>query len=84
MAVRFNIMSIVIIAEKPSVAEDLANVGVSGVKHFEDELFDAYGIPSHMCDFSSDIKQFKTPLKDGQTFKKRWLDVEGKPNSITL
>lgn len=58
--------------------------GVSGVKYFEDELFDTYGIPSHMCDFSSDIKQFKTPLKDGQTFKKRWLDVEGKPNSITL
>lgn len=72
------------------VPDDLEGVsacfspGVSGVKHFEDELFDAYGIPSHMCDFSSDIKQFKTPLKDGQTFKKLWLDVEGKPNSITL
>ena len=58
--------------------------GVSGVKHFEDELQETYGIPSHMCDFSSDIKQFKTPLKKGQTFKKLWLDISGKPNSITL
>ena len=58
--------------------------GVSGVKHFEDELHDTYGIPSHMCDFSSDIKQFKTPFKKGQTFKKLWLDVSGKLNTITL
>ena len=71
----------------PDDLEDIVacfSPGVSGVKHFEDELHDTYGIPSHMCDFSSDIKQFNTPLKKGQTFKKLWLDISGKPNTITL
>ena len=56
--------------------DDLKNIaacfspGVSNVKRFEDELLDRYGIPSHMCDFSSDVESFRTPLKEGQTFPK--------------
>jgi hypothetical protein len=38
-----------------------------------------------MCDFSSDENKRKTPLINGmQTFKKKWLDVEGAADSITL
>lgn len=58
--------------------------GVSGVKHFEDELLAVHGIPSHMCDFSSDVAQFKTPLATQQTFRKLWLDIQGRPDSMTL
>jgi len=58
--------------------------GVSNRKDFEDELLDKYGIVTHMSDFSSDIEKFKTPLKPGQTFKKKWLDVNGSENSISL
>ena len=58
--------------------------GVSNRKDFEDELFDRYGIRSHMCDFSSDIGKLATPLKPGQTFKKKWLDVNGAGDSISL
>ena len=58
--------------------------GVSNVKRFEDELLDRYGIPSHMCDFSSDVESFRTPLKEGQYFRKQWLDVNAADNSISL
>lgn len=58
--------------------------GVSNRKDFEDELLEYYGIASHMCDFSSDVEKFKTPLKSGQTFKKKWLDVNDDPDSISL
>ena len=37
-----------------------------------------------MCDFSSDIAQFKTPLATQQTFRKLWLDIQGRPDSMTL
>ena len=50
--------------------------GVNRIKYFEDLLADRYGIESHMCDFSCDVDQFTTPLKPGQTFLKKWLDVE--------
>lgn len=58
--------------------------GLSNRKDFEDELLEQYGIPSHMCDFSSDVEKFKTPLGIGQTFKKKWLDVDGRQDSISL
>lgn len=58
--------------------------GVNNRKDFEDELLDHYGIVSHMCDYSSDIEKLKTPLKPGQTFKKKWLDVNGGADSISL
>lgn len=70
--------------------DDLKNIdacfspGVSNTKRFEDELLDRYGIPSHMCDFTSEVSKFRTPLKDGQTFRKLWLDVNGAANSISL
>ena len=70
--------------------DDLKNIvacfspGVSNTKRFEDELLDRYGIPSHMCDFTSEVSKFRTPLKDGQTFRKLWLDVNGAENSISL
>jgi len=58
--------------------------GVSNRKDFEDDLLDKYGIAIHMCDYSSDIANFKTPLYPGQTFKKKWLDINGGENSISL
>jgi hypothetical protein len=59
--------------------------GVNNRKEFEDELLDKYGIESHMCDYSSDPEKFRTPLKQpGQTFKKKWLDVDGSADSISL
>lgn len=59
--------------------------GVNNFKHFEDELAARYGIPSHMCDFTSDADQFATPLIEGmQTFAKAWLDLPGVPDSLQL
>jgi hypothetical protein len=59
--------------------------GVSRIKYFEDFLADRYGIQSHMCDFSCDVDELKTPLKPGmQTFVKKWLDVRPGENNISL
>jgi hypothetical protein len=73
------------------VPEDLSGIaacfspGVNNFKHFEDTLVDAYGIDSHMCDFSSDVHRFRTPLKEGrQTFQKKWLDVRTEGDNISL
>ncbi len=59
--------------------------GVNNFKNFEDELADVYGIKCHMCDYSSDVHKLRTPLIEGmQTFKKKWLDIDGGDDSITL
>jgi hypothetical protein len=59
--------------------------GVNNFKNFEDTLTNEYGIKSHMCDFSSDQEKFRTPLIEGmQTFKKKWLDIDGDKDSISL
>jgi len=59
--------------------------GVNNFKYFEDYIAEHYGIDCHMCDFSSDVEKFKTPIvEDKQTFRKKWLDVEGAADSITL
>ena len=44
-------------------------------QYFEDYLTNNYRIKSHMCDFSSDIENFSTPLiADFQTFQKNSPD----------
>lgn len=59
--------------------------GVNNTKNFEDELVDLYGIKCHMCDFSSSEEQFKTPLRQKeQTFRKKWLDIDGGSDSVSL
>lgn len=59
--------------------------GVNNFKDFEDELAKCHSIKSHMCDFSSNTDMFRTPLIDGmQTFKKKWLDIDGSSDSISL
>lgn len=59
--------------------------GVCNFKNFEDQLTNQYGIKCHMCDFSSDLEKLRTPLIEGmQTFKKKWLDIDGSNDSITL
>jgi len=59
--------------------------GVNNFKNFEDELTNQFGIKCHMCDFSSEPDKFRTPLIDGmQTFKKKWLDIDGSVDSISL
>lgn len=59
--------------------------GVNNFKDFEDELTLKYGIKCHMCDYTSDLEKFKTPLINGmQTFEKKWLDIDGGADSISL
>lgn len=59
--------------------------GVNNFKYFEDDLTSQWGIKAHMCDFSSDPEKFSTPLIPGmQTFEKKWLDIDGSPDSISL
>ena len=59
--------------------------GVNNVKDFEDELTRKYGVKCHMCDFTSDPSKFGTPLIENmQTFEKKWLDIDGGADSITL
>lgn len=59
--------------------------GVDNFKVFEDCLVNRYDIQCHMCDASSSPELFKTPIIEGrQTFMKKWLDVTGDDNSITL
>lgn len=73
------------------VPDDLSDIaacfspGVANRKDFEDDLLARYGIPSYMCDFSSEGDKFATPLDPNmQFFTKLWLDVDGTANSITL
>jgi hypothetical protein len=59
--------------------------GVNNYKYFEDELTGVYGIRCHMCDYSSDESKFRSPLVSGmQTFDKKWLDIDGSPDSFSL
>jgi len=73
------------------VPDDLTGItacfspGVNNWKTFEDELANDHGITCHMCDRSSDVATFATPLIEGrQTFLKKWLDVDGAADSISL
>ena len=59
--------------------------GVCNSKEFEDHLAIEYNIKSFMCDYSSDIKSFKTKLiKNMQFFEKKWLDINKNRNNISL
>jgi hypothetical protein len=59
--------------------------GVANRKDFEDELVDRFGIPCHLCDYSSDEERFRTALKPGmQTFLKKWLEPISDEKSISL
>jgi hypothetical protein len=58
------------------VPDDLVGIsacfspGVNNRKEFEDQLTNEYNIMSHMCDYTSDPTQFRTPLILGkQTFR---------------
>lgn len=73
------------------VPDDLEGVvacfspGVNNLKSFEDELAVRFGMRSHLCDFSSDVASFGTPLIEGmQTFEKKWLEPDGAPDCISL
>lgn len=59
--------------------------GVNNFKYFEDVLVRDYGIDCHMCDYSSDVELFHTPLIEGkQTFDKKWLDNKPGDDNISL
>ncbi|MEA3640879.1 MAG: FkbM family methyltransferase [Lamprobacter sp.] len=58
--------------------------GVNNRKDFEDELCEHYAIACHLCDYSSSVDKLKTPLKTGQTFKRKWLAPESHINNISL
>ena len=73
------------------IPDDLANIracfspGVNNTKKFEDDLSKKHGIKCHMCDYTSDEKDFSTPLIRGlQTFQKKWLEPIDSSNSISL
>ena len=64
---------------------DCFSPGVSNAKSFEDELVATFGIRTFLCDYSSNIEEFATPLIPGlQFFDKKWLEVDGSPNSVSL
>lgn len=59
--------------------------GVNNFKFFEDEVCKRWSIACHLCDFSSDVENFSTPLMQGmQTFEKKWLDITDDADSISL
>lgn len=59
--------------------------GVNNYKYFEDVLAKNYAIKAHMCDYSSDLSAFKTPLIPRmQSFEKKWLSPVADSISITL
>jgi FkbM family methyltransferase len=73
------------------VPEDLDGIvacfspGVCNFKYFEDVLVDAHGVDCHMCDYSSDVDSFHTPLREGkQTFAKKWIGPTTEGNAISL
>jgi hypothetical protein len=73
------------------VPDDLKGVetcfspGTCNSKGFEDDLAINHKIKSFMCDYSSDIEKFKTPIIEGyQFFEKKWLDVEENEISVEL
>lgn len=73
------------------VPNDLSGIGyclspgVNNFKHFEDELSSRFDITCDMYDASSDADKLSTPLILGkQTFEKKWLDIDGKANSISI
>jgi hypothetical protein len=59
--------------------------GTNNYKEFEDHLAANYGIKSFMCDYSSDIENFRTPPIPGmQFFEKKWLDVEESDTALDI
>lgn len=73
------------------IPNDLSQVGhclspgVNNFKHFEDELTTKFDIKCDMYDASSDVNKLTTPLIEGkQTFNKLWLDIDNKPDSISI
>ena len=73
------------------IPNDLSQVGhclspgVNNFKHFEDELTTKFDIKCDMYDASSDVNKLTTPLIEGkQTFQKLWLDIDNKPDSISI
>lgn len=59
--------------------------GVNNSKDFEDDLVTRHGIRCHMCDFTSNPEKLRTPIIEGmQTLEKKWLDIDGADNSISL
>lgn len=73
------------------IPDDLSGIeacfspGTNNFKDFEDRLANTYGIKSFICDFSSDVEKFRTPLIDGlQFFQKKGLDVNGSETSLDI
>lgn len=59
--------------------------GVNNFKFFEDELANRFGISSHLCDKTSDVWKFATPLIESkQTFLKKWLGPGDDDSLISL
>lgn len=73
------------------VPDDLTGIescfspGVNNFKDIEDHLARTYRIRSYLCDYSSDLEKFKTPLIEGmQFFEKKWLDVAPSPDNLDI
>ena len=61
------------------------SAGADNRKKFEDDLLRKHKMRSHIADYSSDLERFRTPFIPGnQTFTKKWIDVEDRPDSIRL
>ncbi len=73
------------------VPDDLSGIeacfspGTNNYKYFEDTLATDFGIKSFMCDFTSSVEKFHTPLIKGmQSFEKKWLDVSASPDNLDI
>jgi len=74
-----------ILPDDLSGVEACFSPGVNNFKHFEDQLSREYRMQCHLCDGSSDLDLFETPLIPGlQTFKKKWLAPSSNELSISL
>ncbi|MBS7671191.1 FkbM family methyltransferase [Croceicoccus gelatinilyticus] len=59
--------------------------GTNNYKYFEDTLAQEYGIRSYMCDYSSSIDKFHTPLiPEMQFFEKKWLDLAADDDNLDI
>ena len=65
--------------------ENCFSPGTANTKYFEDDLANKYRIKSFMCDYSSDIEKFITPIiPELQIFEKKWLDISENDISIEI
>lgn len=60
------------------------SLGAFNIKHFEDQLWVNWSIPSLLIDASSSEDAFETPMLNGQFLDKKWLMSSSAKDAISL